>query len=306
MGQTTSSSEQIGNQNESSVFIGSCDVSCDNTMNDAGINTINSSAGDITISQVCSANGQCIFNNSMASSADLMFKAANSAQSDLMSQPLGTNSAMSYQEINQNIQEYSSQKCKVNSTNDMNNVFIYTVGSQVGNETIGQNGQTVGSCVLNNMMTENATATGISDNCAASGKSAKKKTCKGKGGGIGTYILYFIVGMIGFTIVMMIIKFLRGNTLPPCTKDTPQGTACKPVPKLAPCTKDTPVGTACDPNPKLEPCTKDTPHDTPCDPYCTKDTPQGTLCFPHCNKDTPPGIPCYVKPQAPTPQVPPP
>jgi hypothetical protein len=288
MGQVTSSSTQVGNQNLSSTFIGSCSVTCDNTMNNVGINNIGSNiAGDVGIYQTCSANGQCVISNSMSSAADLMFKAANAAQSDFFAQPFQRNATMSYQEINQNIQQYASTSCNVSSSNDMNNVFIYSVNSQIGgSETIGQSGQSVGTCVLNSTMNANATASGMADNCASSGKSSKKKVCKGKGGGIGSYILYFIVGIIAFTVVMMIIKFLRGNaTLPPCTKDTPQGTPCKPA--------------------KVMPCTKDTPSGTVCSPACTKDTPKDTLCYPFCDKNTPKDTPCYMKPLAPKPLSPP-
>lgn len=280
MGGASSSSIQVGNQNVTEQSVGTCNISCDNTMNNVGTNLINSNvAGDVGIFQNCSVNGQCVFNNSMTSITDLLFKAANAASSDPLSS-IGGSSTMSYQEINQNIQEYSSQKCSVSSSNDMNNVFIYSVGSQIGgNLEIGQNGQATGNCTLNNIMKANADATGIADNCAASGKSAKKKSCKGKGGGIGTYILYFVVGIIAFTVIMMIIKFLRGGALPPCTDKTPQGTPCKPV--------------------KLAPCTKDTPPNVDCSPHCTKDTPKDTICYPTCNDKLPKGTPCYMKPLAP-------
>jgi len=240
---STSTSEQIGNQNLSQSLFSSCNISCNNTMKDTGITVIRSNTGDITIAQTCAVNGQCVFSSVMASVADLQFKAANAAQAAATAVNFGTYSftgTYSYQEINQNIQQSTSQKCNISSSNDMNNVQAYIADSKTGNISIDQNASAGGTCVLKNAMNADASGTGVADNCAASGKAAKKKSCKGKGGGIGSYILYFIVGIIGFTIVMTIIRFLKGNApkLPPCTKENKEkNIPCDPKIKLQPCTE---------------------------------------------------------------------
>jgi len=267
MGGASSSSYQVANQNISEIVSNSCQITCDNTMNDVGMNNIGSNIKNASIYQTCSVNGQCVMANSMKSVADLVFKAKNAASSDIWYSIFGS-STLSYQEINQSIQQVAINKCKIGSSNDMNNVFMYNVNSQIGNATIGQSSTVGGSCVINNILNTTASASGIADNCAASGKSAKKKkTCKGKGGGIGTYILYFIVGMIAFTIVMMVIKFLRGNKLPPCTKKTPQGVPCDPNIRAPLCSK-APKGAVCEED-------EDSPlkHELP-NPLSSKETPR--------------------------------
>jgi cell division septation protein DedD len=86
-------------------------------------------------------------------------------------------------------------------------------------------------------MSATAQATAMADNCAASGKSAKKKSCSGKGGGLGSLILYGIIGIVLFTGVMMVIKYMKGD-LPDCTDDLiAKKTPCKPpvnTPKPSP------------------------------------------------------------------------
>ena len=232
MGGASSSSTQIANANITQQYSGTCKITCNNSINNADIQLVNSNAGDIRVSQTCKVNGQCLMNSSAGALADVVFKAVNSAASSF--NPSGGSSTNSYQEINENIQQYVNQKCEVSSSNSMNNISIFASGSYIpGGITIEQEGTAVGGCALSNVMSATAKATGISDNCAAAGKSAKKKGCSGKSGGIGTLILYGIVAAVLFVGVMMIVKYMRG--MPDCTDALIAAkTPCKP---LADCTE---------------------------------------------------------------------
>lgn len=229
---TVSSSTQIGNTDITQQYSGTCQISCNNQIDSVNITSINSKINGISVTQTCAANGQCLMNSSQNALADTAFKATNAAASALNWLPQSSKT-ISYQEINENIQQYVNQKCKITSSNEIGSVDIYAVNSDIANGiVIGQNATAGGSCSLSNLMSATAKATGIADNCAASGKAAKKKSCKGKGkGSFGTFILYGIIGMVLFTAVMMVIRYMKGTPLPDCTdaliaKKTP----CKPIP----------------------------------------------------------------------------
>jgi hypothetical protein len=237
MGNSTSStSEQIANTNITQQYSGSCQISCNNKINQLDITAISSNLGDINVTQSCAVNGQCMMNSTANALADVVLKAQNAASSALPWIPTDV-SNMSIQQINENIQQYVSQKCNISSSNSMSNVSIYAVNSNIANGiNIEQNATAGGTCALSNLMSATAQATAMADNCAASGKSAKKKSCSGKGGGLGSLILYGIIGIVLFTGVMMVIKYMKGD-LPDCTDDLiSKKTPCKPVatPKPSP------------------------------------------------------------------------
>ncbi len=237
---STVNNTQIANSNITQQFSGSCNITCQNKMSNASIISVNSHIeGGIQVTQACSVNGQCLIGNQSTAIADVVFKANNAATAALSGIGITISTTNSYQQINENIQTYVTENCTVSSTNDMNNVDVYSVNSSItGGIKIGQTGDATGNCTLTNIMNASATATGISDSCAASGKASKKKACsgKGKGGGIGSIILYGIVGFIAFIVIMMIVKFMKGRGLPPCTPQMPQGTPCTPAPKMSPAT----------------------------------------------------------------------
>ena len=227
MGGASSSSAQIANANITQQYSGTCKIKCNNEINGADIQTINSKVGDIRVTQTCTVNGQCLMDSSSSALADVVFKAVNSAASSLGD--LGGSDTKSYQEINENIQQYVSQKCDVGSSNSMNNISIFASGSYIpGGIEIKQEGDAHGGCALSNVMKATAKATGISDNCAAAGKSAKKKGCSGKSGGIGTLILYGIIAVVLFVGIMMVVKYMKG--MPDCTDELIAAkTPCKPL-----------------------------------------------------------------------------
>lgn len=222
-----SSSTQVANTNITQQYSGTCKISCNNTMNNVDATAVNSNVDGIYVTQSCAVNGQCMMNSTANALADVVLKAQNAASQALSWLPSST-TTLSYQEINENIQQYVNQTCKITSSNEMNNVNVYAVNSNIANGIhIGQTGTVKGSCALSNLMSATAKATEMADNCAASGKSAKKKACSGKGGGIGSLILYGIIGIVLFTAVMMVIKYMKGG-LPDCTDDLiAKKTPCK-------------------------------------------------------------------------------
>lgn len=221
MGGAISSSTQIANANITQQYSGTCKISCNNSINNASIQTINSHIdGDIRVTQTCAVNGQCVMNSTAAALIDVAFKAANAAAASIGTWPGQESKTLSYQAINENIQQYVNQKCDISSSNEMNNISIFAANSYIGGGiSIGQNASAGGECSLSSLMGATTKATEIADNCAAAGKSAKKKGCSGKSGGIGSILLYGIIAVVLFVAVMMVVKYMRGGALPDCTDE---------------------------------------------------------------------------------------
>jgi hypothetical protein len=224
---------QIASNNIVQTFSGSCDITCQNVMQGISSNIIQSNiGGSVEITQTCAVNGQCAFNVNQNALADTMFKTnlASSSTGGILSWFTFSDSVnQSYQNINQSINQQISQKCKMDSINQMNNVQMYVVGSNIGGDVIiGQSGDTKGNCVMNAVMDATSLASGTADECAAAGKKGKK-SCKGGGKSLGAMLIYGAGAIVLFVVIMMIYRYFSKD-LPPCKPDTPQGTPCKPVP----------------------------------------------------------------------------
>lgn len=217
-----SKSTQVANANISNQYAGSCDITCNNTMDNVSIALINSQVGgDVDVTQSCSVNGQCMFDTTQNATTDVIFKAANSANA---ASAIGTLSRdysynKSYQEINQNVQNSISQECNLQSSNDMDNVTIFAANSQIGGSVVvDQSGNVTGGCTLQAAMTANALASGTANNCAAAGKKAIK-ACGGKGGfSIMQLLLYLAAAIVIFIVVMIVMRLIRGPAKSPPPK----------------------------------------------------------------------------------------
>jgi hypothetical protein len=119
--------------------------------------------------------------------------------------------------MQQNINQTVDQTCDVQSTNDINNIQIFAANSDIqGNVAIGQSGNTVGNCAMNNVMNATEYATGFADNCAASGKKSKK-SCAGKFSGT-PYILIGVGIVIAIIIAILLYHhFTKGAAPTPST-----------------------------------------------------------------------------------------
>jgi hypothetical protein len=147
-----------------------------------------------------------------------MFKASNSGTAAGGILPgIDVSETGSYQSINENILQQISQKCNIGSTNTMSNINIYAQSSTIGGGVnITQQGTATGSCTFQSLQQATAEATGEADNCSAAGKGAKK-TCGGKGGSIGTYLLYGGIAIVVFIGIMIAYKSFKGKPPPGAT-----------------------------------------------------------------------------------------
>lgn len=216
---STSNSSQTANANITQQYAGTCNIDCDNTISNVQETFIDSIvSGGLNFTQTCSVNASCLFQNSQSSLADVLFKAANSSSAAGGLLPgVAASETSSYQDINESILQSITQSCNLSSINDVNNVSIYAQSSQIGGGVnFSQTGSTDGSCTFNTLMQATADATGISDNCSAAGKSAKK-SCGGKGGGLGTILLFGGIAIAIFAGVMLIRKFMANPPTPPGT-----------------------------------------------------------------------------------------
>jgi hypothetical protein len=233
---------QIANSNLMQSFAGTCDITCNNSIDNASINAINDQiGGGIKVTQSCSVNGQCSFNVSQSAITDVAFKAINNSVSQTASDVgwlsglfnATTSITKNYQEINQYVNDHVIEDCKVSSTNSMNNVEIFAINSQIGGDiAITQTGKTQGGCTMAAVMSASAIATATSNSCAGAGKFSKK-SCGGKANkSIGSFLIYGAIGLVIFVVIMMGFKYFQKD-LPPCTPNTPQGTPCKLPPKTS-------------------------------------------------------------------------
>lgn len=213
---STSSSTQQASANITQQYAGTCNVQCNNTISNVNFDFIDSViSGGINLSQQCTVNANCLYQTTQNSLADVLFKAQNSASAAGGVLPgISVSETSTYQDINENILNSISQSCSLGSYNDINKVDIFAQSSVIGGGiNFSQTGATQGACTFNTLMSATDMATGTSDNCSASGKSAKK-SCGGKGSGIGTVLLYAGIGLIAFVGIMMLYKAFRGPPAP--------------------------------------------------------------------------------------------
>lgn len=217
---------QIANTDIIQTYAGSCDISCNNIIENTSIDTISSQAGGILVKQTCAVNAQCTFNSAQSSLADTLFKVNQAGTSAPFPGGISSSSNNSYQEINQYINNNVSQQCKITSVNKIDNMQIYTVNSNMtGPIVIDQSGSATGSCALSATMKATGIASGTTDQCSASGKKGKKACGKGKS--IGSILLYGGIALILFVVGITVYKYFFGS-LPPCTPEMPPGTKCEP------------------------------------------------------------------------------
>lgn len=207
----STSSEQEAELYITQQFSGNCDVTCQNIISGANIDLINTVVGgDVSITQSCSADGNCLVGNVSDAIADTVFKAHNSSNAHKAA-GFGLFSwkdaeAKSSQKIRESITQTSNQECKISSLNQMNDVSIYAANSNIGgNVGIAQTGETTGGCVLQNNMSAAAYATGIADNVAKSGKDKKGKKLAGKSKIFRT-MMYIIIAIVVIVVVVIVAK----------------------------------------------------------------------------------------------------
>jgi len=224
---SSATSVQQASANITQQYAGTCNVQCNNTISNVNFDFIDSViSGGINLSQQCTVNANCLYQTTQNSLADVLFKAQNSSSAAGGVLPgISVSKTSTYQDINENILNSVSQSCSLGSYNDIDNVNIFAQSSVIGGGiNFSQTGATEGACTFNTLMSATDMATGTSDNCSASGKSAKK-SCGGKGSGIGTILLYAGIGLIAFVGIMMLYKAFRGPPAPGTGVGATTGTA---------------------------------------------------------------------------------
>lgn len=210
-----STSEQTAQSSITQQYSGTCNIACNNTLDNVNIILNNAQDENITLTQSCTANGQCNFSNNMASLADIYFQAGNNAAAlpgglNFGNISISNSETDSRAYISENISNVAKQECNVNSTNQMNNVFIAASNVDYGNITIAQNGNSSGSCVLNNLMNATAEAASLVDNCSTSGGKGYK-ACSGKGTSWGYIILYIIIALIAIVGLSIVARIMMSG-----------------------------------------------------------------------------------------------
>jgi hypothetical protein len=212
------SSTKVSNTQTASAFItqqfaGTCDVQCVNKMSDVTMTFINSNVDGVKLQQTCASNVNCIIGSSQNATADVLFKAAQSANaanaSKWFSINLDSTKITSVQDIRENISQSTNQQCNVSSINEMNDVSILAVNSNIGGGGIAldQQGSASGNCQLTNNTTAAAIASGDTTNEGKSGKGANKD----KTGKMRTITNIAIIAGIVF-IIYIIAKVIAGHS----------------------------------------------------------------------------------------------
>lgn len=205
---STSSSEQSAQAFIAQQFSGSCNITCTNIAQGINIDLINTVVGgSLELTQSCSVDASCMISGTSDATSDVLFKATNSTNAknagnvfsgDLFNFDFASSS--SRQNIKQRIVQSTSQTCKMASLNQLDNISILAVNSQIGgNIAIGQTGSTSGQCQLQNNLSAAASATAMASNTATSGKD-KKGSKKG-----GSGVIFGIFAVIGLGIVTYIV-----------------------------------------------------------------------------------------------------
>ncbi len=209
---SVSQSEQSAQAFLSQQFYGSCNITCTNIASDVDIDIIGTViGGSVNLTQSCSVDANCMVSGSSDAASDILFKAKNSTNAKdvggLFSGSLfnfDSARSSSRQDIKQSIVQSTTEKCKLASLNQMNDITILAANSVIGGSiNIGQTGSTQGTCQLSNNLTAAASATAMASNVAQSGKDKKAQ----KGG-----LLVFVAVFAGIMIAVAIIaKIYTGS-----------------------------------------------------------------------------------------------
>lgn len=198
-------------------YSGTCNIDCSNRISDLDITLIKSQVGTVDISQTCAVDATCTFNTTTNAVSDILFKSKNSTNAndaasgigDISGVSINTADIQSREDITSIINQGIIQNCKMTSTNDINDVQVLSIDSNINNGIyINQNSNIAGNCVMNALMDATLKASGIMDNTASSGKDKK-------GSIFGTpiveviiiiMIVLVIIGIIGIGIYYYIQK----------------------------------------------------------------------------------------------------
>ena len=215
-------SEQDAYQSITQQYMGTCDFSCTNNMSNVTIVSEDSTINGIDISQACNVDGNCLLSSTTDANASVFFSAQNSTSASdaggwLNPLNVDISSSSSYQDMRQQISQAVQQKASFSTTNNMDNIVIYTARSTIGGTgiEISQDGSTSGSATLTNMMQGMANATGMTTNDAQSGKKAMNISQWMELAGIALGVIIIIVIVVG-----VVHYFVASSKTPPTKPST--------------------------------------------------------------------------------------
>nr|QBK86840.1 MAG: lipid membrane protein [Marseillevirus LCMAC103] len=203
MSKSSSKSVQEAESTITQRYQGTCNIRCDNAITDSEIVLIGADvAGDVRISQSCTLDGQCLFNNTMDAVSDVVFAAENSSNAHNAGVvPLMVNidvsETESRQSITQRVSQAVSNTCDLTSTNAMNNVRIFAANSNIGGSvSFAQDANTEGQCVFESTMAAATMASATALNTSESGKDKKGGKLSLITSVIGVIILLGVFGVL--------------------------------------------------------------------------------------------------------------
>lgn len=216
------SSTKVNATEEASSFItqqfsGTCDVVCQNNIDNVSVTLIGSNVGgSVQLAQTCSSNPTCVIGSSFGATSDTLLKAVNSANAKNASSWFGANmdktKLNNLLSIRQNISQSSNQTCNIGSYNQMDDISILAVNSNIGgNIGLYQSGSANGSCQLTNSITAATAATGMSNNTATSGKD-KLGQKKGSKSGKLSIISYIILAIVVVVVIVIVGRMISGGS----------------------------------------------------------------------------------------------
>lgn len=184
-------------------YQGTCNIRCDNAISDVNLILIGAEVrGDVAITQECTLDGQCLFNNSMGAISDVAFAATNSsnaknAAQGILSINLDFSRAESRQFVNQNINQAIANACELTSSNTMNNVTLFAANTNIGgNVLFTQAGNTKGTCTFESLMNAAAYASATATNTAESGKDKKGGPLETIASVVAVVVLLVVFGVV--------------------------------------------------------------------------------------------------------------
>ena len=212
MGASTSkvNSTQEATVTTTQQFSGMCNITCQNVDKNVAVDLINTNlSGGIDITQTCSTDASCTIASANDSTADVLFKAANSANATSAASmswldpgQFDSSSISSRQDIRMATNQAVTQSCNIGSYNEMDNISVFAANSNIGGSiTIAQSGSANGQCALSNSMQ------------AASAASAAETSNTASGGkGKGHILMLIIVAVMIVALAGILGKIFSGQS----------------------------------------------------------------------------------------------
>ena len=158
-------------------FSGSCNVKCENKMDNIDIVISHTDVeGGVNFNQSCQSSGNCMISSGIDALSTINFKAANTSNAKHSSGGLfdlfdyHNSSSTATQDIKNSIIQASDEKCEVVTENDIDDTSLFAEYSKIkGGINFSQTGSVNAKCSLDNIMSATASAIGNITNDATAG-----------------------------------------------------------------------------------------------------------------------------------------